>query len=80
MGGAAGHLKTIMQHGKIRQVAGVLVICFGIYSGYAVGTGSHHTHVANHDVSMPAEKHSSLEIALSLVFGEICWAPSHRRN
>ncbi|MDP6928021.1 MAG: sulfite exporter TauE/SafE family protein, partial [Rhodospirillales bacterium] len=60
MGGAAGHLKTVMQHGMIRQVAGVLVICFGIYSGYAAGTGSHHTH---------AEKHSSLEIALSLVFG-----------
>ena len=77
MGKAAQHLSRIMRQPVLRQMAGIGVMVFGVYTGYAAFTGHAHHHGAhrNGDGTIQETALSQAQTAFSVLFDELCLVP-----
>ena len=78
MGKTIEYLGDIIRHKRIRQLAGVLVILFGAFTGLA--TQNHH-HTLPGTSNLDSSTHLYLQTAVSFLFGEeLCWTPRLGRD
>lgn len=78
MGKASAHIGKIVRSPMMRQVAGVSVILFGVYTGATSVNGSAHQHASN---GAPVNQAMlDAQTAFSLMFGEVCAVVGDRRR
>ena len=72
MGRASEYLGKIMRSPAIRQMAGALVILFGVYTLLIAFSGHEHQLSSSHAAAAPDNALSSAQTAFSLIFSKIC--------
>lgn len=74
MGKASHHLSKIVRSPVMRQVAGVSVMVFGIYTAVGAINGHSHHHARTDEGSSVSQAMAQAQTAFSLMFGEVCAA------